>query len=85
MKRVFSLMVLLALMATGANAQLESYIGLFADEDATICNADVEVYAYTTFHIIAYLEPGEMALDSPGSNPPGPPSRLAAWPETRLR
>jgi len=57
---MFTLMALLALMATGASAQnldgKGSFIGLFADVDHSVCQAPITEYVNTSVYIYAAMD-----------------------------
>lgn len=54
MRKLLTSLLVLAL-ASGV-AVADSYIGLFADGQATHCYADTEAYTTTTVHVIAWLD-----------------------------
>jgi len=66
---MFSLMILLALMATGANAELTTnldttFIGIYASQTEAICEADLNQYATVSLNFFVHIQPGELAGDA---------------------
>ncbi|MBM4201115.1 MAG: hypothetical protein FJ189_07500, partial [Gammaproteobacteria bacterium] len=56
MKRMLTVLALLALWATGALAQDDSCIGMFTDASANVCNANTTVYVTTSVFFYAILD-----------------------------
>jgi len=64
MKRMLTVLALLALSGTGAMAQPTSSIGMFADANPPLltCNAAVPLYASVSVYFYALLDPAELPL-----------------------
>ncbi len=56
MKKVLLVLLLLAFMAPSAHAQGGSYLGMYADESGTTCDADANAYAYAYIYFKATLD-----------------------------
>lgn len=56
MKRMLTVIALLALSATGALAQDTSCIGMFTDASVNVCNANTALYTTTSVHFYAMLD-----------------------------
>lgn len=56
MKRMLTVLTLLALSATGALAQGDSCIGMFTDASVNVCNANTVLYTTTSVHFYAMLD-----------------------------
>lgn len=56
MKRLLTVLALLALSATGALAQGYSCIGMFTDASVNVCNANTALYTTTSVHFYAILD-----------------------------
>lgn len=64
MKRMLTVLTLLALSATGALAQGNSCIGMFTDASVNVCNANTPQYTITSVHFYAMLDVTEIPTTS---------------------
>jgi len=64
MKKLMAALLLLVAMSSVAAAQVMPTIGIYADDVANLCEADVLQYVNTTVYVFAYADPEETGITS---------------------